>query len=258
MFPKVENFFWVEAKNESQQLFDLTLVNKILYSKSIDAKAECSAGSSAIVNISLKIGGTVYPGCNLSQLANMSQISQCKSEFKGDITTEMTSEIANELKAQFAQQAEANTEMFATASAKNDIISRANTELENIVEQVMSEDYSSISEAFTDAQGNEVIEIGGDCHAPIDQTINIQAQVFASAVVDVLSKSIQNSKVFNDITVEMDSKTKSSATGLASFIKALFDGLMGPLIASAVMVGLAVLALIFMMKGKGKKSNINN
>lgn len=28
---------------------------------------------------------------------------------------------------------------------------------------------------------------------------------------------------------------------------------MGPLVASAVMAGLAVLALIFMMKGKGKK-----
>ena len=51
MFPKVENFFWTEAKNESQQLFDLSLVNKILYSKSIDATAECSAGSSAVVDI---------------------------------------------------------------------------------------------------------------------------------------------------------------------------------------------------------------
>tara|TARA_B110000444_G_scaffold170540_1_gene159317 strand:+ start:418 stop:1194 length:777 start_codon:yes stop_codon:yes gene_type:complete len=258
MFPKVENFFFTEAKNESQQLFDLSLVNKILYSKSIDATAECSAGSSAIVNMSLKIGGTVYPGCDLSQIGNINQISQCKSEFKGDITTEMTSEIANELQSQFAQQAEANTEMFATASAKNEIISKANTEIENIVEQVMSEDYSSISEAFTDAQGNQVLEIGGDCYAPINQEMNIQAQVLASAVVDVLSKSIQNSKVFNDITVEMDSKTKSSATGLASFVKALFDGLMGPLVASAVMAGLAVLALIFMMKGKGKKPNINN
>lgn len=258
MFPKVENFFWTEAKNESQQLFDLSLVNKILYSKSINVDVDCSANSSQIVDMSLKIGGTVYPGCNLSQIANMGTVAQCESQFTGEITTEMTSEIATELQAQFAQQAEANTEMFATASAKNDIISRANTEIENIVEQVMSEDYSSLSEASSDATGKFTLEVGGDCHAPIDQEANIQAQVFASAVVDVLSKSIQNSKVFNDITVEMDSKTKSSATGLASFIKALFDGLMGPLVASAVMVGLAVLALIFMMKGKGKKSNINN
>ena len=46
MFHKVENFFWTEAKNESQQLFDLTSVNKILYSKSINVDVDCSAGSS--------------------------------------------------------------------------------------------------------------------------------------------------------------------------------------------------------------------
>jgi len=258
MFPKVENFFWTEAKNESQQLFDLTSVNKILYEKSINVDVDCSANSSQIVNMSLKIDGTVYPGCNLSQLANLDSIAQCESQFIGEITTEMTADIASELKAQFAQQAEANSEMFATASAKNEIISKANVELENIVEQVMKEDYSSLSEVSSDAAGKFTIEIGGDCYSPIDQEANIQAQVFASAVVDLLSESIQNSKVFQEMTVEMDSKTKSSATGLASFIKALFDGLMGPLVASAVMAGLAVLALIFMMKGKGKKANINN
>jgi hypothetical protein len=32
---------------------------------------------------------------------------------------------------------------------------------------------------------------------------------------------------------------------------------MGPLVASAVMAGLAVLALIFIMKGKGKNNNNN-
>jgi len=258
MFPKVENFFWTEAKNESEQLFDLTSVNKILYSKSINVDVDCSASSSQVVDMSLKIGGTVYPGCNLSQIANMGSVVQCESQFTGEITTEMTADIASELKAQFAQQAEANTEMFATASAKNEIISKANTEIENIVEQVMKEDYSSLSEVSSDSTGKFTLEVGGDCHAPIDQEINIQAQVFASAVVDLLSESIQNSEIFQEMTVEMDSKTKSSATGLASFIKALFDGLMGPLVASAVMAGLAVLALIFMMKGKGKKANINN
>ena len=258
MFPKVENFFWTESKNESEQLFDLTLVNKILYSKSVNVDVDCSAGSLQLVDMSLKIGGTVYPGCNLSQIANMGSVVQCKSQFTGEITTEMTADIATELQAQFAQQAEANSEMFATASAKNEIISKANTEIENIVEQVMKEDYSSLSEASGNQDIGFTLEIGGDCHAPIDKEANIKAQVFASAVVDVLSKSIQNSKVFNDITVEMDTKTKSSATGLATFIKALFEGLMGPLVASAVMAGLAVLALIFMMKGKGKKANINN
>ena len=59
------------------------------------------------------------------------------------------------------------------------------------------------------------------------------------------------------MTVQMDSKTKSSATGLATFIKSLFEGLMGPLVASAVMAGLAVIALIFIMKGKGKNNNNN-
>ena len=118
MFPKVENFFWTESKNESEQLFDLTLVNKILYSKSVNVDVDCSAGSLQLVDMSLKIGGTVYPGCNLSQIANMGSVVQCKSQFTGEITTEMTADIATELQAQFAQQAEANSEMFATASAK--------------------------------------------------------------------------------------------------------------------------------------------
>ena len=169
----------------------------------------------------------------------------------------MTADIASELKAQFAQQAEANSEMFATASAKNEIVSKANTEIENIVEQVMKEDYSSLSEVSSDSTGKFTIEVGGDCYSPIDQEANIQAQVFASAVVDLLSKSIQNSEIFQEMTVQMDSKTKSSATGLATFIKSLFEGLMGPLVASAVMAGLAVIALIFIMKGKGKNNNNN-
>ena len=156
MFHKVENFFWTEAKNESQQLFDLTSVNKILYSKSINVDVDCSAGSSQVVDMSLKIGGTVYPGCNLSQIANMGSVVQCESQFTGEITTEMTADIASELKAQFAQQAEANSEMFATASAKNEIVSKANTEIENIVETGTKVNLSHIINEMMDDEEQDV------------------------------------------------------------------------------------------------------
>jgi len=247
--------FWTEAKNEQQQIFDLSVVNKIIYDKSVNVEVEADCGNAQIVNMKIEIGGTVYPGCNLSQLATMDSIAQCDTEFKGEITTEMSAAIKSELKEQFRQQAEANTEMFATASALNEVTTKVNNEVDNIVDFTLAEEYSSVSTVFTNQDGSQTIKIGGDCYAPIDQTQNIQAQVFAHAVVDILSSSIQNSQVFQEIAIEMDQESKATATGLASFIKALFDGLMGPFIASAVMAGLAVLALIFLMKGKGKNSN---
>jgi len=47
--------FWTEAKNEQQQIFDLSVVNKIIYDKSVDVEVEADCGNAQIVNMKIEM-----------------------------------------------------------------------------------------------------------------------------------------------------------------------------------------------------------
>ena len=202
-----------------ENVFKMKSLTQKIFKQSTKNIQSCDASGVNIQEMEIAIG-TSHPGCPITAGQNIESSVECQGDFKPQNIVDMKDEIANDLKQAAAADIEAKSEMFATASAKADVSTTVENEIQNIVDtQITTENVNTVAASSVNIQSGKITIV--NCYDEVDFTQNIQAQVTAKAITNTLTQAIMDSSVLTDVVNTIDTDAKTTAGGLAG----VFEGI---------------------------------
>ena len=205
---------------------NLSQTNKVV-SNYLSSISQTASADAVNINDMELVVGHVGDGCDI----NASQNINSSVKAMGQLTSTMTQEIQNRIKADLANQvqqaATAQTGAFATGSSSTNNVSNYTSAVNNIVESNLTDQKQQQIYAKVFNSNRNKITIG-DCsskgftQAKVNASQNIVSDLVASAMMDSISKQL------NQYDAQVSQSNTTNQTGSATTtgpIQDLFKGL---------------------------------
>jgi hypothetical protein len=222
------------SRQKIEQFFDINVLNKSITNSITTNRTSVASSQTNIQKLSIVIGGSVV-GCDI----------KTGQKIKADNTSTVESAVSSavnmkqEISSQLDQSATANMEMLSELGditaltgkkTQQDVLQEIKSVVQNIVEtNITEENITELMAEQVNIQSTELI-IGGsfDCRGgrgTIDASQDVVAGLTATAITDMLTEKIMENKFINKIAQEGESKQSQKATGFASIIDSIGEGL---------------------------------
>lgn len=241
-----------------EQTFNLSAINKSIYNQVTTNTQKVSASSTNIQSIGLNVKGSMI-GCPFNATQKIKAETQTDVSMVPETILAMKNEITTEMQAGAQAAIEKSTEAGNLQFGDDQNVKQEiNMAIENIVETtITTENLSEVIANAVNIQEN-VMNIGGDLDCQGEQITlgqDISAKLVTKAVMTSLTDALIENKTTNKLVADAGASQKTENKGLADIIGTIFAGMTGPLIASAVVVCIIMVAVtLFLLSPAGQNS----
>ncbi len=198
----------------------------------------------------ISLVGAKITNCGLTVKQNIVSSTTIKGQLTSENLTDFVSSLKNAANTEIDQQAEQKNGWLSTSIA-NDVNNRQDikNKVNNIIENTIT--LSNMNKIYTDVTNRQLLDLENieiTCSQyrkqDIDLSQNIQSQLIADGIADLLTTAMTDLIQENSDDTRSGQRASQQNTGLEGVLQALLQALMTPLYASIAVAVVIVLIII--------------